>query len=81
MWGVSNEWPSVVCADRRSDRVTWARHRAAVEAGFVPSTTAPVVAQASRRLPATVRLYDVAARTWTQIANPGVLGWEPMRPW
>ncbi|MFN0025608.1 MAG: PIN domain-containing protein [Acidimicrobiales bacterium] len=32
----------------RDDRQIWADHRARLEAGVVPATTAPVVAQASR---------------------------------
>jgi hypothetical protein len=37
----------LVAADR-SDRDVWADHRARLEAGVVPVTTAPVVAQVSR---------------------------------
>lgn len=37
----------LVGADR-SDRATWADHRARLELGLVPLTTAPVVAQVSR---------------------------------
>lgn len=32
----------------RSDRAVWAEHRARLELGLVPATTAPVVAQVSR---------------------------------
>jgi predicted nucleic acid-binding protein len=35
-------------AAERSDRATWAEHRARLELGVVPFTTAPVVAQVSR---------------------------------
>jgi predicted nucleic acid-binding protein len=35
-------------AAERSDRAVWADHRARLELGFVPLTTAPVVAQVSR---------------------------------
>jgi predicted nucleic acid-binding protein len=35
-------------AAERSDRDVWADHRARLEMGFVPVTTAPVVAQVSR---------------------------------
>jgi predicted nucleic acid-binding protein len=38
----------VLIAADRDDRRTWADHRARLEAGIVPVTTAPVVAQASR---------------------------------
>jgi predicted nucleic acid-binding protein len=38
---------ALVAADR-SDRETWADHRARLEIGLVPATTAPVVAQVSR---------------------------------
>jgi predicted nucleic acid-binding protein len=38
---------ALIAADR-SDRTAWADHRARLEAGLVPVTTAPVVAQASR---------------------------------
>ena len=38
----------VLIAADRNDRHTWADHRARLEAGLVPVTTAPVVAQASR---------------------------------
>jgi len=38
---------ALIAADR-SDRELWAEHRARLELGFVPVTTAPVVAQASR---------------------------------
>lgn len=38
----------VLIAADRNDRSTWADHRARLEAGLVPVTTAPVVAQASR---------------------------------
>ena len=39
---------SVLIAADRNDRNVWADHRARLEAGLVPVTTAPVVAQASR---------------------------------
>ncbi|MDY7104886.1 MAG: twitching motility protein PilT [Actinomycetota bacterium] len=35
-------------AAERSDRVVWADHRARLEAGVMPATTAPVAAQVSR---------------------------------
>ena len=38
----------VLIAAERNDRDVWADHRARLEAGVVPVTTAPVVAQASR---------------------------------
>jgi hypothetical protein len=38
----------VLIAADRNDRQIWADHRARLEAGVVPVTTAPVVAQASR---------------------------------
>jgi predicted nucleic acid-binding protein len=38
----------VLIAADRDDRRIWADHRARLEAGVVPVTTAPVVAQASR---------------------------------
>lgn len=38
----------VLIAADRSDRVAWADHRARLEAGLVPVTTAPVIAQVSR---------------------------------
>ena len=38
----------VLIAADRNDRAVWADHRARLEAGVVPITTAPVVAQASR---------------------------------
>ena len=38
----------VLIAADRDDRHVWADHRARLEAGIVPVTTAPVVAQASR---------------------------------
>lgn len=38
----------VLVAADRSDRQQWADHRARLELGFVPLTTAPVVAQVSR---------------------------------
>ncbi len=38
----------VLIAADRDDRHVWADHRARLEAGLVPVTTAPVVAQASR---------------------------------
>jgi len=38
----------VLVAADRDDRRIWADHRARLELGAVPSTTAPVVAQASR---------------------------------
>lgn len=38
----------VLIAADRDDRVVWADHRARLEAGLVPLTTAPVVAQVSR---------------------------------
>lgn len=37
----------LVAADR-NDRTVWADHRVRLEHGFVPTTTAPVVAQVSR---------------------------------
>ena len=38
----------VLIAADRNDRRAWADHRARLEAGIVPITTAPVIAQASR---------------------------------
>jgi predicted nucleic acid-binding protein len=38
----------VLIAADRDDRQIWADHRARLEAGVVPATTAPVVAEASR---------------------------------
>ena len=38
---------ALIAADR-NDRNVWADHRARLEAGLVPVTTAPVIAQASR---------------------------------
>jgi predicted nucleic acid-binding protein len=38
---------ALIAADR-SDRAVWADHRARLELGLVPATTAPVVAQVSR---------------------------------
>ncbi len=38
----------VLIAADRNDRVIWADHRARLEAGLVPLTTSPVIAQASR---------------------------------
>jgi hypothetical protein len=38
----------VLVAADRNDRVVWADHRARLELGFAPMTTAPVVAQVSR---------------------------------
>lgn len=35
-------------AAERSDRTVWADHRARLEIGLIPTTTAPVVAQVSR---------------------------------
>ncbi len=38
----------VLVAAERNDRQVWAEHRARLELGVVPATTAPVVAQVSR---------------------------------
>jgi predicted nucleic acid-binding protein len=38
----------VLIAAERNDRTAWADHRARLEFGFVPTTSAPVVAQVSR---------------------------------
>jgi hypothetical protein len=38
----------LLLAAERNDRAVWADHRARLEAGVVPLTTAPVVAQVSR---------------------------------
>ncbi|MEA2501904.1 MAG: hypothetical protein QOD01_2015, partial [Actinomycetota bacterium] len=38
----------VLVAADRNDRTVWADHRARLELGTVPLTTAPVVAQVSR---------------------------------
>jgi hypothetical protein len=38
----------VLVAAERNDRQIWADHRVRLEVGFVPTTTAPVVAQVSR---------------------------------
>ena len=46
---------ALIAADR-SDRATWADHRARLELGLVPVTTAPVVAQVSRS-PRQAQLY------------------------
>jgi len=56
----------VLIAADRNDRQVWAQHRVRLEAGLLPVTTAPVVAQASRsprqvQLRRFLRGCDVAA--------------------
>jgi len=46
----------VLVAAERSNRDVWADHRARLEGGFLPATTAPVVAQVSRS-PRQVQLH------------------------
>lgn len=68
----------VLLAADRNDRQVWADHRARLEAGLVPVTTAPVVAQASRsprqvQLRCFLRGCDVVAFYATQAHAVGAL--------
>jgi predicted nucleic acid-binding protein len=68
----------VLVAADRNDRQMWADHRARLEAGLVPLTTAPVVAQASRssrqvQLRRFLRGCDVVAFDGTQAHSVGAL--------
>jgi hypothetical protein len=68
----------VFIAAERDDRAVWADHRARLELGFVPVTTAPVVAQVSRsgrqvQLRRFLRGCDVVAFTPTQAHAVGAL--------
>jgi predicted nucleic acid-binding protein len=68
----------VLIAADRNDRQVWADHRARLEAGVVPETTAPVVAQASRsprqvQLRRFLRGCDIVAFDATQAHAVGAL--------
>ena len=68
----------VLIAADRNDRHVWAEHRARLEAGLVPVTTAPVVSQASRsprqaQLRRFLRGCDVVAFDATQSHAVGAL--------
>ena len=68
----------VLIAAERSDRAAWSDHRALLELGIVPTTTAPVVAQVSRsgrqvQLRRFLRGCDVAAFTATEAHRVGAL--------
>jgi predicted nucleic acid-binding protein len=68
---------ALIAADR-SDRATWADHRARLELGLVPVATAPVVAQVSRsprqaQLRRFIRGCDVVAFTEEDAHDVGVL--------
>lgn len=68
----------VLIAADRDDRHIWADHRARLEAGVVPVTTAPVVAQASRsrrqvRLRRFLRGCDIVAFEATHAHPVGAL--------
>jgi predicted nucleic acid-binding protein len=68
----------VLIAADRDDRRVWADHRARLEAGVVPVTTAPVVAQASRSprqvpLRRFLRGCDIVAFDPTQAHAVGLL--------
>jgi hypothetical protein len=67
----------LVAADR-SDREVWADHRARLEVGVVPVTTAPVVAQVSRsprqaQLRRLLRGCDIVAFTPNEAHEVGAL--------
>jgi predicted nucleic acid-binding protein len=68
---------ALIGADR-SDRMIWAEHRARLELGLVPVTTAPVVAQVSRsprqaQLRRFLRGCDVVSFTDDEAHEVGVL--------
>lgn len=68
----------VFIAAERHDRAVWADHRARLEVGIVPITTAPVVAQVSRsgrqaQLRRFLRGCDVVAFTPAQAHAVGAL--------
>ncbi|MEA2535115.1 MAG: hypothetical protein QOJ93_2926 [Actinomycetota bacterium] len=68
----------VLVAADRNDRTVWADHRARLELGTVPLTTAPVVAQVSRsvrqvQLRRFLRGCDVVAFTADQAHDVGAL--------
>jgi hypothetical protein len=68
----------VFVAAERNDRRVWAGHRARLEAGIVPVTTAPVVAQVSRspqqvQLRRFLRGCETAAFGATQAHRVGAL--------
>ncbi len=69
---------SVLIAAERHDRALWADHRARLELGIVPVTTAPVVAQVSRsgrqaQLHRLLRGCDIVAFTPAQAHAVGAL--------
>lgn len=68
----------VLIAAERNDRTVWADHRARLEAGVIPVTTAPVVAQASRssrqaQLRRFLRGCDIAGFDSSQAHEVGAL--------
>ena len=68
----------VLVAAERNDRNVWADHRARLESGIAPVTTAPVVAQVSRSARQTqlrrfLRGCDVVAFTGDQAHGVGAL--------
>lgn len=68
----------VLVAAERKDRRVWAEHRARLELGVVPVTTAPVIAQASRstrqvQLRRLLRGCEVVAFTDQQAHDAGSL--------
>ncbi len=68
----------VLIAAERNDRDAWADHRARLELGIVPATTAPVVAQVSRsgrqaQLRRFLRGCDIVAFTPAQAHAVGAL--------
>lgn len=65
-------------AAERSDRTVWADHRARLEIGLIPTTTAPVVAQVSRsgrqvQLRRFLRGCDIAPFTEDEAHDIGAL--------
>lgn len=68
----------VLIAAERHDRAVWADHRARLELGIVPVTTAPIVAQVSRsgrqaQLHRLLRGCDIVAFTPAQAHAVGAL--------
>ena len=45
-----------------------------------PRATHLLLYDAGARAPQRITAYDFASRGWSEIANPGVIGWEPLTP-
>lgn len=39
-----------------------------------------MISESGSRMPATLHVYEIGTGAWSEVRNPGVIGWEPLVP-